>query len=506
MGIYQNLETLESNLYNAKKSLANALVGKGLDSNVENETLTQLIGKIDDIQTGEGGNPFSILGYTNTPQYILDAIDYTKTTYLGSYDEPVNLNFSRDSKLVFPPYYDTSNIIYMNGKFYQCYNLQYVPPYDTSKVTNMYYMFGSCRSLTSLDLSSFDTSNVTDMRYMFDDCIGLTTLNLNNWDTSKVESFENMFNGCNNLIAISLCNCSNQTIQFIKDRLNDAGILNQVTIETCGLNDVLAFAWSGSSETQTFKINNTTYTANTNPYETTLNDLGINEFTNASSMFNNKKEIISITSIPDTSNVTNMDNMFYLCSGLASLDLSNFNTSNVTSMKWMFRYCSGLTSLDLSSFDTSKVTSSMSSMFDSCKNLTSLNLSGWNTSNITDMNYMFQNCSGLTSLDLSSFDTSKVTSMQNMFYNCSGLTELHWNNFGNGSYTAVSFSNSSKLGINTDVYPNARQSLINMLATNSFDRATNGYSTCTVTLTTNTKAVLTEDEIAQITAKGFTVA
>ena len=52
MGIYQNLETLESNLYNAKKSLANTLVGKGVDSNAENETLTQLIGKIDDIQTG----------------------------------------------------------------------------------------------------------------------------------------------------------------------------------------------------------------------------------------------------------------------------------------------------------------------------------------------------------------------------------------------------------------------------------------------------------------------
>lgn len=52
MGIYQNLETLESNLYNAKKSLANTLVGKGVDSDAENETLTQLIGKIDDIQTG----------------------------------------------------------------------------------------------------------------------------------------------------------------------------------------------------------------------------------------------------------------------------------------------------------------------------------------------------------------------------------------------------------------------------------------------------------------------
>jgi len=34
--------------------------------------------------------------------------------------------------------------------------------FDTSKVTDMSYMFYSCRSLTSLDLSSFDTSNVVD--------------------------------------------------------------------------------------------------------------------------------------------------------------------------------------------------------------------------------------------------------------------------------------------------------------------------------------------------------
>ena len=93
-----------------------------------------------------------------------------------------------------------------------------------------------------------------------------------------------------------------------------------------------------------------------------------------------------------------------------------------------------------------------------------------------------------------------------MFYGCSGLIEIHWNNFGNGSYTAVSFSNSSKLGINTTDYPNARQSLVDMLATNSFDRATNGYSTCKITLHSKTKAQLTSDEIAQITAKGFTIA
>lgn len=38
-----------------------------------------------------------------------------------------------------------------------------------------------------------------------------------------------------------------------------------------------------------------------------------------------------------------------------SLDLSNFDTSNVTNMNNMFICCKYLTSLDLSNFDTSNV-------------------------------------------------------------------------------------------------------------------------------------------------------
>ena len=229
--------------------------------------------------------------------------------------------------------------------------------------------------------------------------------------------------------------------------------------------------------------------------------------TTTNSMFSNCKciAILDLSSL-DTSNVVTMYNMFSNCKNLTSLDLSSFDTSNVTTMQFMFRYCYSLTSLDLSSFDTSNVTN-MQNIFGYCTNLTSLDLSNWDTSKVTEMSYMFSNCSKLTSLDLSSFDTSKVTSMNGMFNYCYILTELHWNNFGNGSgYTAVSFSNSSKLGVNTTDYPNARQSLVDMLATNSFDRASNGYSTCTITLHANTKAVLTSDEIAQITAKGFTIA
>ena len=130
----------------------------------------------------------------------------------------------------------------------------------------------------------------------------------------------------------------------------------------------------------------------------------------------------------NTSNVTNMYGMFSSCSSLTSLDLNSFNTSNVISMNSMFTGCSSLTTLDLNNFNTSKVTN-MANMFFSCSSLTELNLSNFNTLNVTDMSCMFSYCSSLTSLDLSNFNTSNVTNMRQMFYDCSSLTSLDLSSF-----------------------------------------------------------------------------
>ena len=105
--------------------------------------------------------------------------------------------------------------------------------------------------------------------------------------------------------------------------------------------------------------------------------------------------------------------MFYGCSGLTSLDLSNFNTQNVTDMGSMFSGCSGLTALDVSGFNTQNVTD-MRSMFSVCSSLTALDVSGFNTQNVTSMLGMFSYCSGLTTLDVSNFNTQNVTSMNSM--------------------------------------------------------------------------------------------
>ena len=74
--------------------------------------------------------------------------------------------------------------------------------------------------------------------------------------------------------------------------------------------------------------------------------------------------------------------MFSGCSGMTSIDLSNFNTAEVTDMSSMFEGCSSLTTLDLSSFNTSKLIYNDSdqyfddhgvqSMFSGCNKLTTI--------------------------------------------------------------------------------------------------------------------------------------
>ena len=170
-----------------------------------------------------------------------------------------------------------------------------------------------------------------------------------------------------------------------------------------------------------------------------LEFLNTSEVTNMREMFYRCSGLTSLdVSHFNTQNVTDMYGMFLGCSGLTSLDVSHFNTQNVTEMQGMFLGCSGLTSLDLKNFNTQNVTD-MYAMFRGCAGLTSLDLSHFNTQNVTDMHAMFQYCFGLPSLDLSHFNTQNVTYMKEMFSHCSGLTSLDLSHFKTQKVTDMSW-------------------------------------------------------------------
>ena len=166
------------------------------------------------------------------------------------------------------------------------------------------------------------------------------------------------------------------------------------------LKPVPTIYWTGDSNT--ISISGTDYTAESDNitidgieyYQLKLDKDLDNDFYN----FNYNYSITNlIFKDVDTSNVTNMSNMFYGCNNITSFDVSKFDTSNVTDMNSMFEECSSLTSLDLGGWNTSNV-NYIGSMFCSCSSLTSLDMSGWDTSNVIYMSYMFNNCSALKTI------------------------------------------------------------------------------------------------------------
>lgn len=121
-------------------------------------------------------------------------------------------------------------------------------------------------------------------------------------------------------------------------------------------------------------------------------------------------------------NITDASFLFWACSNLESIDLSNIiNYGYLNKADYMFAECKSLKSIDLSGINTSGITD-MNAMFNFCESLTELDLSSFDTSNVTNMEAMFNKCPSLTRLDISNFNMDNVTDYSNMFYGCDNLT------------------------------------------------------------------------------------
>ena len=388
-------------------------------------------------------------------------------------------------------HFNTAKVTDMSRMFYNCSSLTSldVTYFNTEEVRNMSNMFDSCSSLTSLDVTHFNTANVTDMHYMFSNCVALTSLYLTNFNTAKVTYMYGMFSSCSSLTTIyasskfvttqvsnsssMFYNCEKlkgEEVGWTKDKATDktfakieggyfSGGIPRVKYadgtltffltskETLGENEYGIYGlgakpdwvWKNPNVTKVTKVVFDPAFANARPtncyawfqgYVNLTSIEGI-EYLNTSQvtdMHNMFSECSHLQTTDfsgfDTRKVKDMSYMFHNCGSLKSLDISNFNTSEVTDMRGMFDGCIGLTSLDLSHLNTSKV-SVMASMFQSCIHLLSVNLSGWDTRNVINMTRMFKRCHSLKTLDLSGFDTrEKTCTMGDMFNTCKELTTI----------------------------------------------------------------------------------
>ena len=355
--------------------------------------------------------------------------------------------------------WNTAQVTSMSGMFDNCSSLVTlnVFAWDVSQVTNMLGMFDNCSSLTALDLSTWNVNQVTNMSGMFYNCSSLTMLNLLDWDFNDNIIIRSMFENCASTSQACKVVSTKETKESLLDntettKMNPDWFIWEVDGEVADV----AYLVDGMSFNALIK-----QLASGDPNRSRYSDdylIQRIEFVGESSVvpadyivvsteaspapiyasFNPVDSLLIISTAAKRMEIVDASYMFYNCSSLESLDLSNFDTSNVTSMTSMFRECSSLLSLDLSSFDTSNV-SSMSEMFYGCSSLSSLDLSNFDTSNVIYMKDMFYGCSSLSSLDLSSFDTSNVTFMTSMFSDCSSLSSLDLSNFDMGHVTSMGY-------------------------------------------------------------------
>lgn len=162
-----------------------------------------------DVAEGGGSSfkDFTAIGYNEEENLLINqeidnSILYSKELYDAWNPENTSANnlYNSDTKLVYAPAIDTSNVTNMFGMYKRCTNLKVVPKLNTDKVTKMGDMFSGCTFLTKLDLSNWNTSKVTDMSNMFASCQNL--IEIGNLDTSSATTIHRMFFDCKSLITV----------------------------------------------------------------------------------------------------------------------------------------------------------------------------------------------------------------------------------------------------------------------------------------------------------------
>ena len=164
--------------------------------------------------------------------------------------------------------------------------------------------------------------------------------------------------------------------------------------------------------------------------EIDLSKFDFSDVNNTSKMFAECKDLKSIY-FPNNkivAQIKDMNNMFYNCLSLTSVDLTKLEISLVTNLESMFYNCKSLQYLNLENIDTTNVIN-ISSMFYECNSLLSINLKNFKTNNVSDMSYMFYNCKNLSELNLSNFNTSNIISLNSIFKGCDSLISLDLSNF-----------------------------------------------------------------------------
>ncbi len=346
--------------------------------------------------------------------------------------------------------FNTENVTNMSSMFQSCYGLTSldISGFNTGNVTNMYSMFYNCKNLTAIKVGSdWDVSGVTYSPDMFSKCTALIgnkgvwvsstdKTNANTLSTGYLTSDNykvfldpdggtltggNVINVTSEVTLPEPTKSGHQFLGWTRQLTSvtyaaSTTTSTTVTVPANSGNRWYKAQWAVVQPYVTYNASTLTFAYGVKPESGDVYDL--NEGGVAPGWNVHKTDITTVEFDPTFANVR-PSTCYAWFSGMTSLESiigmkENLNTASVTNMESMFFYCSSLTTLDLSNFNTENVTN-MDGMFLECKSLTTILIdeSKWTTSNVDgSASYMFLDCISLIGNDGTIFDASKINKYQ----------------------------------------------------------------------------------------------
>lgn len=299
------------------------------------------------------------------------------------------------------------------------------------------------------------------------------------------------------------------------DELNNTDISNFVTKSELNeqVNELKREINTAKIDATGFKFNYSTFTV----FPDKFDFRNVSDFNN---MFMNCSNLKKVDTYITPTVTSTMDGMFMQCSSL--VEAPEIDTMLCENASSMYANCTSLTTVP--SY-TMAVMVNLTEMFYNCKKLTEVgDISGY-SGNDEDMyelrylNFMFENCTSLTTAP--HIPTRYVTYFQGMFTNCTSLTTVPSYDATNafnitgmfsGCTNLTNFGGLKNLKINcvdsglekcTKLSDDSLINIINGL----YDFRGNGDNTTTRTIKLNYNSVglLSDDDIAMATAKGWVI-
>ena len=260
-------------------------------------------------------------------------------------------------------YLNTDQVTDMSYMFSGCKSLTSVDVsnFNVTDVDTIHGMFQSCESLTTLDFSNWKDQKIADKGWTFNGCTKLSNLTLpDRWVTSGTTNIQRMFSGCKSLTSLDLSSWGVADAKKMDYLFYGCSGLTSLTGGTLWLNYPTSFdsMFESCSSLETFDLNLQIYASNGGMRRM---------FSGCSSLQELDTSGWTIRIINNAS----MDSMFYGCSSLTNLNMSSLKIWNVTDTDSMFYGCSSLTQLDLTGWNMKKITY-MDNMFQNCANLTTI--------------------------------------------------------------------------------------------------------------------------------------